>query len=229
VDTLAAVNILDLFTNLKGFVGQAIADYHAWVYLILFAIIFCETGLVVAPFLPGDSLLFISGYFCATGELDLVHLLGILCLAPICGDSLNYWIGRYVGPRVFRKEHVRFLNRQHLDRAHAFYQRHGGKAVAIGRFLPIIRTFVPFVAGIGRMRYARFLAFSVAGTAAWINLCALAGYFFGGRPFVQKHFELVVAAIIVISLLPAFSAYIRQRLDQRRRRFQRPPADEPVE
>jgi len=208
---LAAIHILDLFTNLKEFVGQVIQEYDVWVYLILFAIVFCETGFVVTPFLPGDSLLFISGYFAAIGKLDLAMLIPILCLAPICGDSVNYWIGRFVGPKVFHKENVRFLNKEHLNRAHAFYERHGGKAVAIGRFLPIIRTFVPFVAGIGKMSYARFLCFSVIGTLAWINACVLAGFFFGGHPFVQKHFELVVAAIIVISLLPAVVAHLRQR------------------
>jgi len=211
MELLAAVNIWDLFTNLKGFVEQIIQDYHSWVYLILFVIICCETGLVVMPILPGDSLLFISGFFAADGKLNLAMLLPILCMAPICGDSANYWIGRAVGPRVFRKERVRFLNKRHLDRAHAFYERHGGKAVAIGRFLPIIRTFVPFVAGVGRMRYLRFVCFSVIGTLAWINICVLAGFFFGGHPFIQKHFEMVVAAIIVISLMPAAIGYIQTR------------------
>lgn len=212
MDLLGAVNIWDLFTNLQGFMAQLIHDYHSWVYLILFVILFMETGLVVTPFLPGDSLLFVSGYFAATGQLALGELIPILCLGPICGDSLNYWIGRYVGPKVFRKEHVRLLNRRHLDRTHAFYQRHGGKAIAIGRFLPIIRTFVPFVAGIGNMHYGRFISFSAVGTVAWINVCVLAGYFFGGRPFVQKHFELVIVAIILISLLPAAAGFLRHRL-----------------
>jgi membrane-associated protein len=211
MEILAAIHILDLFTNLRGFVEQVILEYHSWVYLILFVIVFCETGFVVAPFLPGDSLLFVSGYFAAVGKLDLNVLIPLLCMAPITGDSVNYWIGRFVGPKVFHKENVRFLNKEHLNRAHAFYERHGGKAVAIGRFLPIIRTFVPFVAGIGKMSYARFLSFSIVGTLAWINVCVLAGFFFGGRPFIQKHFEMVVAAIIVISLMPAAIAHRRAR------------------
>ncbi len=211
MEILAAIHIMDLFFHLQVFIGAVIQEYDVWVYLILFAIVFCETGLVVAPFLPGDSLLFVSGYFAAIGKLELAMLLPILCMAPVCGDTVNYWIGRIFGPRVFQKENVRFLNKEHLNRAHAFYERHGGKAVAIGRFLPIIRTFVPFVAGIGKMSYPRFLCFSVIGTAAWINVCVLAGFFFGGYPFVQKHFELVVAAIIVISFLPAVTAHLRTR------------------
>lgn len=219
---LAAINILDLFVNLQQFVGQVIQEYHTWVYLILFAIICCETGLVVMPFLPGDSLLFISGYFAAKGDLNLALLLPILCGAPILGDSINYWIGRFIGPKVFHKEQVRFLNREHLERAHKFYERHGGKAVAIGRFLPIIRTFVPFVAGIGKMHYPRFLAFSVTGTLAWIHVCVLAGYFFGGLPFIQKHFEMVIVAIIAISLLPAFIGFLRTRRSSKTSQPQEP-------
>ncbi|MGA2265308.1 MAG: VTT domain-containing protein [Phycisphaerae bacterium] len=215
MEVLLTIHVLDLFTNLKEFVGQVIQEYHSWVYLILFVIIFCETGFVVTPFLPGDSLLFVGGCFAASGQLHLSTLIPILCLAPLGGDSTNYWIGRFVGPKVFSKEHVRFLNKEYLNRAHAFYERHGGKAVAIGRFLPIIRTFVPFVAGIGKMNYPRFLAFSVIGTVAWIDLCVLAGYFFGGHPFVQKHFELVVVAIIVISLLPAIITFLRQKFGRK--------------
>ena len=215
MELLGAINFLDLFVNLKQFMSQGIAEYHSWIYLILFAILFCETGLVLMPILPGDSLLFMAGAFAAAtpdgpGPLELRLLLFILCLGPILGDSTNYWIGRYLGPKVLRKEHVRFLNREYLDRAHLFYEHHGGKAVVIGRFLPIIRTFVPFVAGVGKMSYLRFLAFSVAGTIAWISLCVLAGYYFGQREFVQKHFELVVAAIVIISLLPAFIGYLRR-------------------
>ncbi len=213
MELIANLNIWDLLFNLKHFVEQAIATYHNYVYAILFVIVFMETGFVVTPFLPGDSLLFISGYFASVPDpgVHLAVLLPVLCMAPILGDSTNYWIGRFVGPKVFHKEKVRFLNKEHLNRAHAFYEKHGGKAVAIGRFLPIIRTFVPFVAGIGKMPYGRFLAFSVLGTLAWIHVCILAGYKFGGIPFVQKHFELVVIAIIVISLIPAFVTFLRSR------------------
>jgi membrane-associated protein len=211
MELIATINLMDLLFNLKQFVEQAIATYHNYVYAILFLILFMETGFVITPFLPGDSLLFISGYFASQGQLDLAVLLPVLCMAPILGDSTNYWVGRVVGPKIFHKEKVRLLNKEHLNRAHAFYEKHGGKAVAIGRFLPIIRTFVPFVAGIGKMPYGRFLAFSVVGTLAWIHLCILAGHQFGGIPFVQKHFEMVVIAIIVISLIPAFVAFLRSR------------------
>ncbi|MBI5722473.1 MAG: DedA family protein [Planctomycetes bacterium] len=217
MEMLAEVRIIDLFVNLKGFIDQVIRDYQYWIYAILFLIIFCETGLVVTPFLPGDSLLFVAGSFAAplaTGQqtpLDLKILMPVLFLAPMLGDSTNYWIGRFVGPKIFHKENVRFLNKNHLNRAHKFYERHGGKAVFIGRFLPIIRTFVPFVAGIGTMPYQRFLAFSISGTLAWISVCVLAGYFFGTHPFVQKHFELVIGAIIIISLIPAFVGYLQSR------------------
>lgn len=215
MELLAAINMWDLIFNLKQFVESAIRDYHSWVYLILFCVIFCETGFVVTPFLPGDSLLFISGYFASTHSLDLHWLLPVLVAAPILGDSVNYWIGRYVGPKIFHKENVRFLNREHLARAHAFYEKHGGKAVAIGRFLPIIRTFVPFVAGIGKMPYGRFLGFSVVGTLAWIHVCVLAGFYFGGYEFVQKRFEVVVIAIIVISLIPAAAGYLKARFGKK--------------
>ncbi len=233
---LLAVNIWDMFRDLPKFLGDLIATYHAWVYLILFVIIFCETGLVVAPILPGDSLLFVSGFFAsqmiAGGSehvLRIEWLLPILCMAPILGDSTNYWIGRFIGPKIFHKEKVRFLNRRHLDKAHEFYQRHGGKAVAIGRFLPIIRTFVPFVAGIGKMAYGRFLAFSVIGTLAWINLCVFAGYYFGGREFVRNHFETVIIAIIVISLIPAAVTFIRAHLDGRKEKKNQNSATESAE
>jgi membrane-associated protein len=236
MDLLAAINIWDMFRDLPKFLGNLNETYHAWVYLILFVIIFCETGLVVAPVLPGDSLLFVSGFFASQlvaggGEhvLRLEWLLPILCAAPILGDSTNYWIGRFVGPKIFHKEKVRFLNRRHLDKAHEFYQRHGGKAVAVGRFLPIIRTFVPFVAGIGRMSYGRFLAFSVIGTLAWINLCVFAGYYFGGVAFVQKHFETVIIAIVVISLIPAAVAFIRAHLDGRKEAKSKNSATESTE
>jgi membrane-associated protein len=233
MELIATINIWDLIFHTKDFLGDLVNTYHVWVYLILLGILFCETGLVVTPVLPGDSLLFITGYFvfkgnlvlgwAGAGEATLVWTVGILCLGPIFGDTVNYWIGRFVGPKIFHKEKVRFLNKEYLNRAHAFYEKHGGKAVAIGRFLPIIRTFVPFVAGIGKMPYARFLAFSIGGTIAWINLCVLAGYFFGGM-IPDKHFELVVIAIIVISLIPAFVAFIRNRKTTRSTTKEQTPA-----
>lgn len=209
---MAGINLWDLLAHTKDFLEQFINQYQAGIYPFLFLIIFCETALVVFPFLPGDSLLFVSGYFASTGALDLHVLLPLLCLAPILGDTTNYWIGRLIGPKVFSKEGVRFLNREYLERAHAFYMKHGGKAVAIGRFLPIIRTFVPFVAGIGKMPYMRFLGFSVLGTLAWIHVCVMAGYMFGGRQFIKDHFEMVIIAIVAVSLLPAAVGFIRARL-----------------
>lgn len=215
MDILADLKFWDLIFHTKAFLTQFADTYPHYLIPFLFLVIFCETGFVVTPFLPGDSLLFVSGVIASGGHPDMALLLPILCLAPIMGDSTNYWIGRVIGPKVFHKEKVRFLNRQYLDRAHAFYQKHGGKAVAIGRFMPIIRTFVPFVAGIGKMSYLRFLTFSVVGTLAWINLCTLAGYFLG-KKIGDKHFELVVVAIIVISLLPAGFAFAKARLDMRK-------------
>ena len=190
---------IDVFLHLDVHLGQVIADYGTLTYLILFAIIFCETGLVVMPFLPGDSLLFAAGAFAALGSLELPMLLGILYLAPILGDSTNYWVGRFVGPKV---QNSRWVKREYIDKTHAFYEKHGGKTIVIARFMPIFRTFAPFVAGIGKMNYARFLLFSVGGTLLWITSCVMAGYFFGNIPFVKKNFSIVIFAIIGISVLP---------------------------
>jgi membrane-associated protein len=209
---------IDLFLNLDKHLDRVITSYHLWTYLILYCVIFCETGLVVTPFLPGDSLLFAAGTLAARPDnpLEVGWVYCLLTTAAVCGDNLNYWIGRFVGPKVFHKEKVRFLNKQYLDRAHAFYEKHGGKAVAIGRVLPIIRTFVPFVAGIGRMSYRRFVAFSACGSLAWMATFVLAGYFFGNIPVVKKNFSIVVMAIIVISLMPAFIGFVRARTAARR-------------
>ncbi len=190
---------------------QFIAYCGPWVYAVLFAIIFCETGLVVTPFLPGDSLLFVAGSVAATGAMDYSSVLGLLMLAAVAGDSSNYWLGRFVGPKVFTQGHSRWLKKEHLDRTHAFFAKYGGKAVIIGRFVPIIRTFTPFVAGIGAMTYLRFLVFSIVGTCLWVGGISSAGYFFGSRPFVKQHYSLVVAAIIVISLLPPVIEFFRHR------------------
>jgi membrane-associated protein len=206
--------IFDLFLHLDKYLGQVISDYGTLTYLILFVILFCETGLVVTPFLPGDSLLFAAGTFAALGALNLALLLMILYLAPVLGDSSNYWIGRFVGPKVFSRENVRFLNKQNLEKTHAFYEKYGGKAVIIARFMPIFRTFVPFIAGIGRMSYPRFLVFSIVGTIAWISCFVLAGYFFGNIPFVQKNFTVAIMVIILISAMPAAIEYIRHRKSQ---------------
>jgi len=206
---------VDLFLHVDVHLKAIIDQFGAWTYLILFTIVFCETGLVVTPFLPGDSLLFAAGSFGALGALDVRVIVATLCAASILGDSTNYWIGRYVGPRVFSRDDVWYLNKRHLERTRKFYERHGGKAVIIARFAPILRTFSPFVAGIGRMHYPRFLAFSVFGTLLWVNTFTLGGFYFGGLPIVKENFTMVILAIIVISLIPAVVGVVRAKLDER--------------
>jgi membrane-associated protein len=174
-------------------------------------VLFCETGLVLTPFLPGDSLLFAVGAIAATGALDVQTLLGLLILAVILGDSSNYWVGRALGPKVFHADTARFLNKKHLERTHQFYEKHGGKTVILARFLPIVRTFAPFVAGIGRMSYRRFLLFSVGGAVLWVGLFVLAGYFFGNIPIVKKNFSLVIMAIILVSVTPPAIEFLKHR------------------
>ena len=193
--------ILHLITNLSNLSGLMQA-YGPWVYGVLFLIIFCETGLVIFPFLPGDSILFIAGTFSAGGSLDVYLLIALLAVAAVAGDSVNYGIGRYIGPRAF-KGNIRYLKKEYLDRAHSFFEKYGGKAIVIGRFAPVIRTFVPFVAGIGSMRYRGFFTFNVVGGVAWILLFILGGYALGNIPFVKANFTIVVYMIIVVSLLPA--------------------------
>ena len=183
---------------------------------ILFLIVFLETGLVVAPILPGDSLLFAAGAFAALGALDVGLLFFLLVAAAILGDTLNYAIGHYLGPKVFHYEKSRFFNPDHLRKTHAFYEKYGGKTIIIARFIPIVRTFAPFVAGIGAMNYRRFLAYNVVGGFLWVAICLFAGYFFGNLPFVKKNFSLVILAIIVISVLPAVVEYLRHRAAARR-------------
>jgi membrane-associated protein len=203
--------LLDLLLHLDRHLAELIQQYGAWTYLILFLIIFCETGLVVTPFLPGDSLLFAVGALCALGALDLGWILVLLTAAAILGDAVNYAIGYRLGPRVFRSERSRFLNRQYLERTHEFYERYGPIAIVLARFVPIIRTFAPFVAGIGRMTYARFAVYNVAGAIAWIAIFVIGGYAFGNIPVVKRNFTLVILAIIVLSVLPGVVEYVRQR------------------
>jgi membrane-associated protein len=194
-------HFVDLFLHLDVHLSELIAAYGAWTYGILFLIIFCETGLVVTPFLPGDSLLFAAGTFGGMGSLNPGFLFLLLFGASVLGDSTNYWIGRFIGPRAF-SGNLRFLKQEHLDKTRAFYDRHGRKTVILARFLPIIRTFAPFVAGVGEMPYSRFLGFSIAGSTAWVGLFVGAGYFFGNIPVVRSHFSIVVMGIIAVSLLP---------------------------
>jgi membrane-associated protein len=203
--------LIDVVLHLDRHLSTVIQDYGVWTYLILFLIIFCETGLVVTPILPGDSLLFAVGTFAARGALDVSLVLVLLSIAAVAGDTLNYAIGYRLGPQVFRKEGVRFLNREYLDRTHQFYERHGAKTIVIARFVPIVRTFAPFVAGIGQMSYGRFLAYNVAGGIGWIASLVLGGYAFGNIPVVKENFTLVIFAIIILSILPGVIEFMRQR------------------
>lgn len=201
---------IEIILHLDRYLKDLVPEYGLWIYLILFLIIFCETGLVVTPFLPGDSLLFAIGALAGAGALNLYAILALLTIAAILGDTVNYWIGYYVGPKVFKRE-TRFLNRKHLDRTHDFYERYGGKTIVIARFVPIIRTFAPFVAGIGRMSYFKFMSYNVAGGILWVFSMTLAGYMFGGLEFVKKNFSLVILVIIFISILPGIYEYVRAR------------------
>ena len=205
---------IDLFLHLDQHLSSIIQQYGLWTYLILFTVIFCETGLVVTPFLPGDSLLFAAGAFAGLGDLDVIWLAVLLSLAAIIGDTVNYWIGAYIGPRAFSGEY-RLLKKQHLDRTHRFYERHGGKTIILARFVPIIRTFAPFVAGIGAMNYARFLAYNVIGGIAWVSIFVFGGYCFGNIEVVRRNFTLVILAIVIISVLPIAVEFLRARFGAR--------------
>ena len=201
----------DMFMHVDQHLSEFATSYGVWIYALLFLIIFLETGVVVTPFLPGDSLLFAVGALAAAGVIDVVGILSLLTAAAIIGDNTNYFIGRAVGPRVFT-EHSKWLKREHLLRTQRFYEVHGGKAVVLARFVPIVRTFAPFVAGVGRMRYPRFLAFDVAGGILWVWGFGLLGYFFGNTPIVKENFGLAIIAVIFISLLPiAFEAWRARR------------------
>jgi membrane-associated protein len=201
----------DLLVHLDVHLGALIRDYGVWVYAILFAIVFAETGLVVTPFLPGDSLLFVAGALAALGGIDVHILVLSLILAAVLGNSTNYAIGRYLGKRLFRDRSSRWLNPAYLDRTHAFYERHGGKAVVISRFIPIVRTYVPFVAGLGAMGYGRFTLFNVAGAVFWVASLCYAGYFFGNLPWVKQNLTLIIFGIIGASLLPVAIGALQAR------------------
>lgn len=206
--------VIDIFINLDVYLGDIIQRFGLWTYLILFLIIFAETGFVVTPFLPGDSLLFVAGTFAALGALDIKILYFLLLVAAIIGDTINYHIGQYIGPKVFAKE-MRFLNKKNLLKTQAFYERHGGKTIIIARFIPIIRTFAPFVAGVGSMSYLRFLSFNVIGAFIWVTVALLGGYYFGNLPFVKDNFTLVIFAIIGTSLIPPVYAYLKKQWEIR--------------
>jgi membrane-associated protein len=201
----------DLAVHLDAHLAAFVRDHGAWVYGLLFLIVFCETGLVVTPFLPGDSLLFVTGAVAAAGGMDIALVMATLVAAALCGDNANYWIGRTLGLRVLS----RFINPAHLQRTHRFYERHGGKTIVIARFVPIVRTYVPFVAGLGTMPYLRYLAFCVAGAALWVVSLCLAGYWFGNLPAVKENLTIVILAIVAISVAPGAIAWLRGRSAQR--------------
>ena len=209
-------DVLDFILHLDRHLFDLCSQYGAWVYAILFVIIFCETGLVVTPFLPGDSLLFAVGSLAAIDALDLPTSIVLMILAAVLGDTANYWIGDYVGPKVFQKENSRLLNKEYLVRTHQFYEKHGGKTIIIARFLPIIRTFAPFVAGIGSMTYRRFLLFNVVGGSLWVLLFIAAGYFFGSVPLVKNNFSLVIIALVLIPGIPSVVEVIRMQIRKRK-------------
>ena len=202
--------LIDLFLHLDKYLPQVVQTYGVWTYAILFAIIFMETGLVVTPFLPGDSLLFAAGAVAAIGGLNVHGLFVLVAVAAILGDTANYWIGHKIGPRAF-SDNVRFLKKEYLDRTHQFYEKYGGKAIVLARFVPIVRTFAPFVAGVGSMTYSHFILYNVFGGIAWAALFTYMGYFFGNLPFIKSNFEFVIIAIILISLVPAIVEYLRNR------------------
>lgn len=208
--------LIDLILHLDKYLDQIIQRFDIWTYVILFFVIFMETGFVVTPFLPGDSLIFAAGAFSARPDspLNPVALFLLLSLAAVAGDTANYWIGHYVGPKAF-SGNIRFLKKEYLDRTHAFYEKHGGKTIILARFIPIIRTFAPFVAGIGAMTYWKFITYNVVGGIAWVALFTFLGYFFGNLPIVEKNFSLVIIAIILISVLPGVIEYLRERARNR--------------
>ena len=208
--------LIDIFLHLDVRLAEFVAQYGIWVYAGLFAVIFAETGLVVTPFLPGDSLLFAAGALAATGHLDARWLFGLLVVAAILGDAVNYAVGRYVGPRVFRAEDStgtlhRLLNRRHLERAHEFFERYGGMAVVLARFVPIVRTFVPFVAGAGAMRYTAFALYNIVGAVLWVGICVGAGYAFGQVPIIKENFSLVALGIVAVSVIPVVIEMIKHK------------------
>lgn len=207
----ALAQVIDLFLHLDRHLALFVAQHGAWVYGLLFLIVFMETGFVVTPFLPGDSLLFVAGAVAAAGGMQLPLVMGILVAAALCGDNVNYWVGRLLGPRLFRREGSRWLKRENLERTHAFMERHGPRAIVIARFVPIVRTFVPFVCGLGRLTYARFLAFSVLGALLWVGLLVPAGFLFGNLAVVKDNLSAVILLIVAISLLPGLVEYLRGR------------------
>jgi membrane-associated protein len=207
-------NLIDFILHVDVHLGEIIRDYDTWTYGILFLIIFLETGFVVTPFLPGDSLLFAAGSFAARGDLNPVYLFILLSIAAVVGDTINYSIGAYIGPRAFSGE-IKFLKKEHLDRTSEFYDKHGGKTIILARFIPIIRTFAPFVAGIGTMTYSHFILYNVIGGISWVAIFIFGGYYFGNLPFVRDNFEIVIFTIIFISFIPPVLEFFKARKEMK--------------
>jgi membrane-associated protein len=206
--------MIDLFLHLDEYLQEIIVNYGAWTYGILFVVIFVETGLVVMPFLPGDSLLFAAGTFAALGSFNVWGLIGLLIIAAVLGDAVNYSIGHYLGERAYS---IKWIKKEYLDKTHAFFEKHGGKAIFLARFVPIVRTFAPFVAGIGRMSYAYFATYNIVGGVTWVVVFTLLGYFFGNIPFVKKNFELVIIVIILVSVLPMVFEWWKHRQEAKKK------------
>jgi membrane-associated protein len=202
--------VIDFVLHIDKHLLEFVQTYGPWVYGLLFGIVFAETGFVVTPFLPGDSLLFAAGALCATGELSMTGMLALLILAAFSGNAVNYSVGRFIGPRVFQSGH-RLLNKAYLDRGHAFFEQYGGKAIVLGRFVPIVRTFVPFVAGAAQMTPASFVLYNAVGAVSWVTLCLGAGWLFGNIPIVKNNFSLVTIGIVIVSMLPMLVEYLRSR------------------
>ncbi|MFT3733571.1 MAG: DedA family protein [Rhodocyclaceae bacterium] len=205
------LQFVDIILHLDKHLAVLAANYGGWIYLILFLIIFCETGLVVCPFLPGDSLLFVAGGLAATGNMNVHLLVLLLFIAAVSGDNLNYWIGRFIGPRVFRWEQSKLFNRAAFDKTHAYFEHHGGKTIIIARFLPLLRTFAPFVAGVSNWEYRRFLPLDILGGALWIGSLTYAGYFFANIPIIKSNLSLFIVGIIGVSLLPVIITWLKSR------------------
>ncbi len=206
---------IDFLLHIDRYLSVIIQDFGMWSYLILFVVIFIETGLVITPFLPGDSLLFAAGAFAAVGAFNPILLFGLMALAAVLGDTVNYWIGHKIGPKVFSGE-VRFLKKEYLEKTQAFYEKYGGKTIFLARFIPIIRTFAPFVAGVGKMRYGYFISYNIIGGIVWTGICTFVGYFFGNLPFVKDNFSVVIIAIVVISVLPAIWEVVKAKLEEKK-------------
>ncbi|HVG08410.1 MAG TPA: DedA family protein [Thermoanaerobaculia bacterium] len=224
----ALTKLIDIFLHLDKHLEAIVSQYGGLTYLVLFLIIFCETGLVVTPFLPGDSLLFAAGALASLGSLSVWWVLFLLMVAAILGDTVNYWVGHFLGRRLLNSERFKLIRPEHLEYTHEFFEKYGGKTIIIARFVPIVRTLAPFVAGLGSMTYGRFMGYNLIGGVAWVSICTMAGYLFGQLPFVKQHFELVVLAIIVLSLVPAIWEMYSAR--KRRRQSQTPaPLDLPLD